>query len=123
MNASGLPPFPAPFAGPYIMHRTLGNFVHGRLILNAESRLYIQENTDGSVLMDGSTSLAKCTNAQINNVLEWVNGVMVGRRAQAAELRDGLDKLEERRDAISRQLSLAIAEKKLHRRCALVTFF
>ena len=123
LSASGLPPFPAHVPGPYIMHRNLGNFIHGRLVLDAQSRLSIQENTDGPILTDGSTSVAKCTNDQIKNILEWINGIMVGRRTQAAVLRDGLEKLEKRRVAISRQLSLAIAEKKLHRSCSLASFF
>jgi hypothetical protein len=127
LTSSALPPFPAP-AGPYIMHRQLGTFVYNRLVLDADTRLWTQAQPDGQIpdchiLNDGQVSAAKGSAPQMNNLIQWVDGMLTGRREQAKHLREGLAKLDERRAALSRQLNLAIAEKKLRRRCSLVRFF
>jgi hypothetical protein len=127
LAASGLPAFPAP-AGPYVMHWNLGTFVYNRLVLEADARLWPQAQQDGQVpdchiLNDGQVTVAKGSAQQMSNLIHWVDGVLTGRRQQAMDLKNELRKLEEKRAALSRQLSLAIAEKKLHRRCSLVRFF
>jgi hypothetical protein len=127
LSASGLPSFPAP-AGPYVMHWNLGTFVYNRLVLEADARLWMEPQPDGQVpdchtLNDGQVSAAKGSKPQMKNLIQWVDAMLTGRRAQAMTLREGLRALEEKRTALSHQLNLAIAGKKLRRRCSLVRFF
>lgn len=128
LTASRLPAFPAPSPGPYVMHWNLGTFVYNRLVLEADARLWTQAQADGQIpdchiLNDGQVSAAKGSEAQMKNLIQWVDAMLIGRREQAMALREGLRTLEEKRAVLSRQLSLAIAEKKLRRRCSLVRFF
>jgi hypothetical protein len=123
LGASNLTAFPtATFSGPYIMHWYIGNFIHSRLVLDAETRLEIQPQSDSFIITDNHVTAAKGTEGAMKNVIQWVDGIMIARREQVKGLREGLAKLNNQRSALSRQLNLAIAEKKLRQRCSLVKF-
>lgn len=127
LTASGLPAFPAP-DGPYVMHWNLGTFVYNRLVVSADARLWMQAQADGQIpdchiLSDGGATVAKGSKQQMQNLVQSIDAVLAARRGQASEFQAGLAKLKEQQRALSQQLSLAIAEKKLRNRCALVTFF
>jgi hypothetical protein len=127
LSASLLPAFPSPNPGPYIMHWNLGVFVYSRLVLKEDVRLWTQPQPDGQVpdchvLSDGHVTVAKGSLSQMKNIVSWVDAELIAKRERANAFSAALKVLEAKRAALNRQLSLAIAEKKLKHQCALVKF-
>ncbi len=123
LDQSGLPAHPTRgFAGPYIMHLALAEFIYDRLNLNSTSSLEVKLNGNDYVLSDGFRSLAMDNEQKMNSLIKMINDLTDIHKSMSLEFLKEMAKLELERTTLSRQFSLALAVKKL-KSCSLVSFF
>lgn len=121
---TALPITPTVVNGPYAMHLHLAVFIYERLFEIGGKSLNTG-NMGGArySLFDGAANLATGTNEEIEGLLRLVNELLNSNREIAEILRHKLGRLELRIGELIRQVSVAIAAKKLRGRCDFVPFF
>jgi hypothetical protein len=125
LRESKLPAHPAKNPNDsYIMHLTLGLFVYARLQQSGMSSLRVQVDGSTALLSNGGgANVAKGSAEQMNELVGLINSMIDTNRSRASQLDQELTKLQSDLSFLSRRFSLALAAKKLARRCPLVRFF
>jgi len=121
---SNLPAFPnRTTSHSYIMHLALAQFIHNRL-MQTDTAVLVLNQGDGTnwTIGDGTRTVALGTEEQMKQVMELTTSRLELNRKQASETQQEMEALQAERMSLLRQLSLAIAAKKLNRRCQLVSF-
>lgn len=126
-----LPRYPVRAGSPYVMHYRLGVFVYRRLFRSTDFVLYKREPSNwvkGSVSsgwgidgFDGQS--AQGTEQQIDALLSSLDVLMKRERDTAERLLEKARTLEKHLASVTSELSHAIAARRLHKRCDLVSFF
>jgi hypothetical protein len=121
---SQLPPFPVtPRGSSYVMQYRLGIFVYRRLFRNLDYALFKDcQNLKWSILGFDGTS-AEGTEQQMDAVLSLLDRLMEEEKNTADRLLKDARALEQNLSSLSRELGYAIAARRLHRHCDLVSFF
>lgn len=119
-----LPVTPTIVNGPYAMHLNLAVFIYERLFELGGK--YLNTSNMGGArysLFDGAANLATGTNGEIDALVRVVNDLIYSNRDFAKQLRQKSKDLELRINELVSQVSIAVAAKRLRRRCDLVPFF
>lgn len=124
IDSSGLEAHPAKDPnGQYVMHLALAMFVYSRLMGLGDRALNIEVEPNCAYLTDGGQRVAKSTPDQVRRVLQIADSLIQSHAARASQLNTELATMVAARSALLHQFSLAIAAKRLSRRCELVPFF
>ncbi len=122
LSDSGLRPHPSALREPYVMQFRLAAFLYFRLFDIPSDPLRKVKETEYFVLLQlGAAALG--TEEQIDGLLRLLETVQEDERHTAKELRQEAGRLERGLQLLSLKLNLAIAERKLRRRCGMVTFY
>jgi hypothetical protein len=125
LETSGLPAFPNP--GPagsgYVMHYQLAVFLYQRLFRFLTMALQKQEQGTQWTLTGGPYALAVGTSEQMDLLIAHLEQLQKTENDTALQLRDKASALHLQYDEFLRALDLAIASRKLHGHCDLVSFF
>jgi hypothetical protein len=121
---SGLPAFPtrnlAPGFHPYVAQFRLAVFVYKRLFQQHAPALRVEQLTTDWVLQgDGTTALG--TKEQIDGLLQHIQKLLETEQAVAQTLIDRAGVLQKDFQALQSKLEYAIASRRLHNGCDLVT--
>lgn len=108
---------------PYVMHLALAMFVYNRLVGLGEAILDLQIEPSMAYLICGAQRVAMGEPGQMRQLVSLVDSLIAFHMSRATQLHLELTKLTAGRSSVLRRFSLAIAEKKLSHRCALVPFF
>jgi hypothetical protein len=122
-GACGLPPFLPKQTGPYVMNCLLAHFVHMRVFQFPTGVLKKQEERDRWILSNGAYTAAVGSADQLDQLIEFLNQQVDSERARGATLLALETSLRTRFTALSGDLDFAIASRRLHKRCGLVSFF
>ncbi len=122
-GACGLPPFVPNKTGPYVMNCLLAHFVYARVFQFPAGTLRKQEERDHWILTNGSYTAAVGGADQLDHLIEFLNRRVTLEKAQGAALLALEESLRTRFAKISGDLDFAIASRRLHKRCDLVSFF
>ena len=122
-DASGLPVFLTQHGREYLMNCELANFVHLRLYHFPTSSLRRETDRDHCILVGGSQTLAVATESEVEGLISVVDSLLESEKGRAAAFENTRTALQARFDELSAKLDLAIASRRLHHRCDLVSFF
>jgi hypothetical protein len=122
-GACGLPPFVPNKTGPYVMNCLLAHFVYARVFQFPTGTLRKQEERDHWILSNGSYTAAVGKADQLDHLVEFLNRRVTLEKAQGAALLALEENLRTKFATISGDLDFAIASRRLHKRCDLVSFF
>jgi hypothetical protein len=126
LERSELPPYepgPGGTTQQCIMHLRLAVYVYWRLFNLPTSALHQAPRGNLVALAGSPQDYALGSAPQIDNVLRILNGLLVSESATAETLRRNAEALQSEMNGLRDALSLAIASKRLHGFCDLVTFF
>jgi len=131
LSESKLPTHPVPHASPYVMHYRLGVFVYRRLFRSLDFVLHKREPSNwvkGTVSstwsIDGFDGQpAQGTEQQIDALLSSLDVLMKREKDAADRFLEKALVLEKHLASVTSELNYAIAARRLHKRCDLVSFF
>ena len=116
-------PFVPNKTGPYVMNCLLAHFVYARVFQFPAGTLRKQEERDHWILSNGSCTAAVGGPDQLDHLIEFLDRRVSLEKAQGAALLALEESLRTRFAKISGDLDFAIASRRLHKRCDLVSFF
>ena len=122
-GACGLPPFIPNRTGPYVMNCLLAHFVYMRVFQFSTGVLTKREERENWILSNGSYTAAVGSSEQLNQLIEFLNKLVDSEKAHGAALHALEGALRTRFTELSPDLDFAIASRRLHGRCDLVSFF
>jgi hypothetical protein len=123
LEQSGLAALPRPYGEPYVMHLDLALFVYRRMFQIPTEALSRGKLNEGWCLKGGGgTTLARGSEERIEELLVRLENLLKSERRPAQELRQEAERLGTDLKSLHQKLSLAIAEKRLRRGCAMVPF-
>jgi hypothetical protein len=125
VRASEIKPYPTEGStvDPFVMHLKLATFIFARLQGTGQLSLRVERRGNGALLSDGAANPAFGSVEQMESLLAWINAKMKSARPLATRLEQEFAELQADCAKLSREFSLAIAAKKLKRRCPLVRYF
>ena len=124
-TACELPIFAPNRTGSYVMSARLALLIYLRLFQfhDLAGAVDKQEQSGHWILMSGGCVAASGSQRQIDALLERLNSLLGSEEARANGLRNRLSILRTEFERFSIKLDSAIASRRLHRRCDLVSFF
>jgi len=133
LEKSGLAAFPNRAEGPegttYVMQYRLAAFLYERLfrissslVQQEEHESYPDENSY-STLKVGSITVARGHKDRLTSLVKELDRLLESENSTAERLRSQNGRLQEIFTEISQALDLAVASRRLRKRCDLVTFF
>jgi hypothetical protein len=122
-GASALPLFLAHPAQEYVMNCELANFVHLRLFHFQTSALRRETDRERWNLIGGSQILAVATEREVERLIATIDSLLESEKGRAAAFENTRTALQARFAGLSAKLDLAIASRRLRRRCDLVSLF
>jgi uncharacterized protein (DUF2384 family) len=128
LKTSKMNSFPSSNTPPYVLHLRLGVFVYRRLFdlptealrKQSQGQYWSVEGAPTVPNVIGSASIAN--ESEIERLLEIVNQSIASNRGQASQLKNEAQQIYDRAVELRRKLELAIASKKLHKRCDFVPY-
>lgn len=123
LEPCGLPPFIQNRAGPYVMNARLALFIYRRLFRFETGALQKLEERGSWILTSGNYTLASASLEQIDALIAALDALLSAEADRAEAFRKRVMQLQRRFEAFSIKLDTAIASRKLHGRCDLVSFF
>jgi hypothetical protein len=123
LTDSGLPMFPNPNQGPYVMHYRLAKFVYLRTFRFETGVLRTEVDGQHSLLKGGDYTLAVGSADQIAAQVEHLNRLIDSEAAMGASLREKGGVLHSRFNDLLGEIEFAIASQRLYGRCDLVSSF
>ena len=105
------------------MNCQLANFVHLRLFRFQIGALKKGKENGRSILTGSATTVAAGSEAQMDNLIVLLDGLVESETAQARHLQAERGSLQKKFEGFSARLDTAIASHRLHGRCDLVSFF
>jgi len=128
---SGLPKHPVRAGTPYVMHYRLGVFVYRRLFRSTDLVLYKREPSNwvrgtassGWYIEGFDGQSAQGTEQQIDALLALLDVLMKREKGTADQMLEKASALEKHLALVTSELNYAIAARRLHKRCDLVSFF
>jgi len=122
LEQSGLAAAQAPSGEPYVLHRELAAFVYRRMFQISTGALTLEDRGGQTWLMGRGGGIGFFATGNGKELLGLVEDLLKSELRQAQELRQEADGLRADLKSLHQKLSLAIAEKKLRRHCAIVPF-
>jgi hypothetical protein len=132
LSESRLPQFPVVrFESPYVMHFRFAVFIYRRLFRSHDFVLYKREPSNwvrgtpsSQWSIDGfEGTSAQGTEEQIDALLSFLDSLLAREKDTASRLLEKSSTLEKQLALVTAQLTYAIAVRRLHKRCDLVSFF
>jgi len=123
LTESGLPAFPNPKQGPYVMHYRLARFVYLRNFHFETGALRTEVDGLHCLLKGGDNTLAVGSPDQITALVEHLNRLVDSEAAMGASLREKGSALHSRFNDLIGEIEIAIASRRLNVRCDHVGFF
>lgn len=129
LTRSGMRPYGEPHTTPYVLHYRLAVFAYRRLLRirtgalhkSNQGQLWSLEGAPGLPGMIGCSAIA--AEQQLDVLTAELDKIIAGQRENAERLREESEELARNLAALHSGLQLAIANKRLRKRCDLVTFF
>ncbi len=128
---SGMHPYGTRAEPPYVLHYRLGVFVYRRLFFirsgslhksnQGQGQMWSLEGVPGLPGMMGSSAFA--TEQQLDALTAELDKIIASHRENADRLREESQKLGREVATLHSALQLAVANKRLRKRCDLVTLF
>jgi|GEM_PF-2316731 hypothetical protein len=129
LSASGMNPYEPPYTAPYVLHLRLGGFVYRRLfglpteVLRKQSQGQFWSLEGAPTVPDVTGAASIAYEGQIDRLIKVVNDCMAANRERATQLQNEARGIYARSVELRAKLELAIASKKLRKRCSIVPFF
>jgi hypothetical protein len=108
---------------PYVMQLRLAVFVYMRLFQIPTTPLRKEKHDQGFWLVGDSGTLATGSDEEITGLLALLDQLIGTEKHTAMKLQLEAKKLQSHLRSLSQNFSLAIAERRLHGKCSMVTFF
>ena len=108
---------------PYVMHYRLAVFIYKRLFRLTAPGLVTSNMNDGTNwTLNSNATLACGSEERISGLVTQVNNLLVSEKSTAEMLRSKFASLQRDFQELMPMLEYAIAARRLHNRCDLVTF-
>jgi hypothetical protein len=126
LAGSGLPPFPPKYEGPgfrpYVIHRRLAVFIYKRLFQQQAPALRVEQMDPHWTVNGEGCTAALGSKEQMDGLVALIDKLRVSEEATAGRLLAKASELQKEFQELLPKLEYAIAARRLHNRCDLVTF-